>query len=60
MIQKAQYTATFAVRQYFRTGNGVELMEGHGSQVGPDPGQLFVATGHPSDPCPCKFYDYMT
>ncbi|VDM62846.1 unnamed protein product [Angiostrongylus costaricensis] len=28
---------------------------GFGRMVGPDPGEVFYTTGHPSDHCPCEF-----
>ncbi|KAI6234409.1 TATA box-binding protein-like 1 [Aphelenchoides fujianensis] len=48
---KTKYTATFSVVQKSRNED-VVTYTGHGEKIGTDPGNVFVHTGHPHDPCP--------
>ncbi|VDN37306.1 unnamed protein product [Gongylonema pulchrum] len=52
LLDKTPYTATFTVRQYSQTSEKIQILEGYGRRLGPDPGELLINIGHPADPCP--------
>ncbi|KAI6178742.1 hypothetical protein M3Y98_00534700 [Aphelenchoides besseyi] len=50
---KTKYTATFSTVQKSRNYENVQrVYTGHGEKIGNDPGNIFIHTGHPNDPCP--------
>uniref|UniRef100_A0AC34QQY0 Uncharacterized protein n=1 Tax=Panagrolaimus sp. JU765 TaxID=591449 RepID=A0AC34QQY0_9BILA len=52
LMQSDRFSAVFLVRQYSKNFEQVNLLHGHARKVGPEPGNFFVITGHPSDACP--------
>lgn len=53
LMQNDRFSAVFSVRQYSKNFEQTNLLHGHARKVGPEPGNFFVITGHPSDACPC-------
>uniref|UniRef100_A0AC34FQH0 Lipocalin/cytosolic fatty-acid binding domain-containing protein n=1 Tax=Panagrolaimus sp. ES5 TaxID=591445 RepID=A0AC34FQH0_9BILA len=52
LIQEDRYTATFSINQYSRNFDQTHILHGTARKIGPEPGNFFVLTGHPSDACP--------
>ncbi|CAJ0955001.1 unnamed protein product, partial [Mesorhabditis belari] len=52
IISRAPFTGTFAVKTTTYTGSESKVYTGFGTQTGPDPGELLIATGHPRERCP--------
>uniref|UniRef100_A0AC35G4T9 Lipocalin/cytosolic fatty-acid binding domain-containing protein n=1 Tax=Panagrolaimus sp. PS1159 TaxID=55785 RepID=A0AC35G4T9_9BILA len=52
IIQEDRYTATFSISQYSRNFDQTHIIHGTARKIGPEPGNFFVLTGHPSDACP--------
>uniref|UniRef100_A0A7E4VAS3 DUF4105 domain-containing protein n=1 Tax=Panagrellus redivivus TaxID=6233 RepID=A0A7E4VAS3_PANRE len=52
LLQSDRFTATFSVDQYSRNNEKVHIIHGNARKIGPEPGNFFVLTGHPSDACP--------
>ncbi|VDM97140.1 unnamed protein product [Thelazia callipaeda] len=52
LLDKTLFTATFTVRQYSRNSEHLQILEGYGRKIGPDPAELLINIGHVLDPCP--------
>ncbi|EYB87402.1 hypothetical protein Y032_0263g587 [Ancylostoma ceylanicum] len=52
LLTQTEFTATFSSLQYASYKGDTVTIQGFGRMMGPDPGEVFYMTGHPSDHCP--------
>uniref|UniRef100_A0A158P8F7 Lipocln_cytosolic_FA-bd_dom domain-containing protein n=1 Tax=Angiostrongylus cantonensis TaxID=6313 RepID=A0A158P8F7_ANGCA len=52
LLMETNFTGTFSSLLYASHKAETVAYQGFGRMVGPDPGELFYTTGHPSDHCP--------
>ncbi|KAJ1371878.1 hypothetical protein KIN20_033911 [Parelaphostrongylus tenuis] len=52
LLMETNFTGTFSSLLYASNKGDPVTHQGFGRMVGPDPGEVFYTTGHPSDHCP--------